>query len=78
MLSIFRYIGKKSDYWLNDPVLFVKGVEGMNMLHMVLWPKHVVNHHDMQQRWERRSELILEMIRVFRDLGIEYKVPHRC
>lgn len=53
----------------------MKGVEHMNRLNMVLWPKHVVNHHDMTQRWERRSELILEMIRVFREHGIEYNLP---
>ncbi|KAI3797023.1 hypothetical protein L1987_39713 [Smallanthus sonchifolius] len=73
--EIKGYVGKKSDYWFDDPVIIVKGVEDMNTLKMVLWPRHVVNHHDMSKRWERRSELILEMIRVFKDLDIDYKLP---
>ncbi|KAM0037358.1 putative mechanosensitive ion channel MscS, LSM domain superfamily [Helianthus debilis subsp. tardiflorus] len=72
---IKEYVDKKSDFWFDDPKIIVKGVEEMNTLNMVVWPKHVVNHHDMSRRWERRSELILEMVRVFRDLDIDYKLP---
>ncbi|PWA65730.1 mechanosensitive ion channel MscS, LSM domain protein [Artemisia annua] len=73
--GIKEYVGQKSYYWFDDVRIVVKGVEHMNRLNMVLWPKHVVNHHDMTQRWERRSELILEMIRVFREHDIEYNLP---
>ncbi|GKB49726.1 mechanosensitive ion channel protein 6-like protein, partial [Tanacetum coccineum] len=73
--EIKKYVVNKSDYWFDDATIVVKGVEDMNRLNMVLWPKHVVNHHNMTQRWERRSELILEMIRVFRELDIEYNLP---
>ncbi|KAI7752149.1 hypothetical protein M8C21_020397 [Ambrosia artemisiifolia] len=73
--KIKEYVEKKSDFWFNDPTIVVKGVEDMNTLSMVVWPNHVVNHHDMSRRWERRSELILEMVRVFRELEIDYKMP---
>nr|XP_043632168.1 mechanosensitive ion channel protein 6-like [Erigeron canadensis] len=73
--EIKEYLSKKSDYWFDDAVIVAKGMENMNRLNMVLWPKHVVNHHDMTQRWERRSQLIVEMIKVFRELGIVCKLP---
>ena len=76
MISCYlRYVVNKSDNWSDDITIVVKGVEDMNRLNMVLQPKHVVNHHNMTQRWKRRSELILEMIRVFRELDIEYNLP---
>ncbi|KAI7752150.1 hypothetical protein M8C21_020398 [Ambrosia artemisiifolia] len=73
--KIKEYVGKKSDFWFDDPTIVVIGVEDMNTLNMVVWPNHVVNHHDMSRRWERRSELILEMVKVFRDLDIDYTMP---
>ncbi|XP_076948556.1 mechanosensitive ion channel protein 6-like [Bidens hawaiensis] len=73
--QIKKYISNKSDYWFDDPTIVVKGVDDMNTLKMVVWPTHVVNHHYMSQRWERRSELILEMIKVFKDLEIDFRLP---
>ncbi|PWA78740.1 mechanosensitive ion channel MscS, LSM domain protein [Artemisia annua] len=73
--EIEKYVKDKSHHWLDDVTIVVKGVEDMNRLNMVLWPKHVVNHHNMTQRWIRRSELILEMIKIFRKLDIEYNLP---
>ncbi|XP_076931250.1 mechanosensitive ion channel protein 6-like isoform X2 [Bidens hawaiensis] len=73
--EIKKYVNSKSDYWFDDPTIVVKGVDDMNTLKMVVWPKHVVNHHYMSQRWERRSELILEIIKVFKDLEIDFKLP---
>ena len=45
----------------------------MNRLVMVVWPKRRMNHQDMRQRWLRRALLVDEMIKIFRELDIQYR-----
>ncbi|KAK9270526.1 hypothetical protein L1049_026107 [Liquidambar formosana] len=74
---IIGYIKSKSDHWYPDPTIIIVDVEDMNRLKMALWPKHRMNHQDMGERWARRSLLVEEMIKVFRELKIEYRMlPH--
>ncbi|KAM7521270.1 hypothetical protein LguiB_020232 [Lonicera macranthoides] len=71
---IVGYIVNKSDHWYGDPVVMVKDVEDMNRLTMVVWPRHLINHQDMGLRWRRRAMLVEEMIKIFRELNIEYRM----
>lgn len=64
----------KSDHWYGDPTVVVKDVEDMNRLTMVVWPRHLINHQDMGLRWRRRAMLVEEMIKIFRELNIEYRM----
>ncbi|XP_016438871.2 mechanosensitive ion channel protein 6 isoform X2 [Nicotiana tabacum] len=72
--KIKRYIESHGKYWYSKPVIFVKDVQDMNRLVMTVWPRHKMNHQDMMARWIRRSSLIDEMINIFRELNIEYRM----
>ncbi|XP_057974312.1 mechanosensitive ion channel protein 6-like [Malania oleifera] len=71
---IKRCIERKNDHWLPDPMVVMKDVEGLNRLRMAVWFTHRMNHHDMGERWTRRALLVQEIIEVFRELDIEYRL----
>ncbi|KAM7514022.1 hypothetical protein LguiA_003605 [Lonicera macranthoides] len=71
---ITSYIVKKSDHWYPDPMIVVRDVEDLNRLKISVWLSHRMNHQDMGERWVRRSLLIEEMIKIFRDLDVEYRM----
>ncbi|CAN6722439.1 unnamed protein product [Malus baccata var. baccata] len=71
---IQRYIEDKKDHWYDTPMLIIRDVEDLNKLKISVWLTHKMNHQDMLERWHRRSLLIEEMIKVFRELDIEYRL----
>lgn len=70
----FRYIESKEDHWYPAPMIVVKDVEDMNRLKIAVWLTHRMNHQDMGERWVRRTLLVEEMIKIFRELDIEYRM----
>ncbi|KMS95219.1 hypothetical protein BVRB_010900 [Beta vulgaris subsp. vulgaris] len=70
---ITRYIDNKSDHWY-APMIVMRDVEDMNRIRFSLWVSHRMNHQDMGERWVRRSALVEEMIKIFRELDIEYRM----
>ncbi|CAA2986613.1 mechanosensitive ion channel 6-like [Olea europaea subsp. europaea] len=74
---ITRYIETKSDHWYPAPLIVIRDVEDMNRLKWSVWPNHTINHQDMGERWLRRALLVEEMVKIFRELDIEYRLlPH--
>ncbi|XP_057490031.1 mechanosensitive ion channel protein 6-like [Actinidia eriantha] len=71
---IIRYIDNKSDHWHPAPMIVLRDVEDMNRLKISLWLSHRMNHQDMGERWARRALLVEEMIKIFRELDIEYRM----
>ncbi|XP_071924417.1 mechanosensitive ion channel protein 6-like [Coffea arabica] len=71
--NIRSYVESNAKHWYPDPTILIKDVEDMNRLVMVVWPKHRMNHQDMRQRWLRRALLVDEMIKIFRELDIQYR-----
>ncbi|KAF9621747.1 hypothetical protein IFM89_027601 [Coptis chinensis] len=71
---IIGYIESKTEHWYPGPLVVVRDVEDMNRLKLSVWPTHRMNHQDMGQRWVRRALLVEEMIKIFRDLDIEYRM----
>ena len=55
-------------------MIVLRDVEDMNRLKISLWPSHRMNHQDMGERWARRALLVEEMIKIFRELDIEYRM----
>ena len=55
-------------------MVVVTDVEDMNKMKMSLWVTHRMNHQEMGERWARRNLLMEEMIKVFKELDIEYRV----
>ncbi|KAK9062925.1 hypothetical protein SSX86_020115 [Deinandra increscens subsp. villosa] len=71
---ITSYIENKSDHWYPAPLIVVRDVEDLNRLKISIWLSHRMNFQDMGERWQRRALLVEEMIKIFRDLDIEYRM----
>lgn len=55
-------------------MIVLREVEDMNRLKFSVWLSHRMNHQDMFERWARRSVLVEEMIKICRELDIEYRM----
>ncbi|CAI9758019.1 unnamed protein product [Fraxinus pennsylvanica] len=74
---ITRYAENRSDHWYPAPLVVIKDMENMNTLKWSVWPSHTINHQDMGERWSRRTLLVQEMVKIFRELDIECRLlPH--
>jgi len=69
-----RYVEGNSNHWHQNSMVVVTDVEDMNKMKMSLWVTHRMNHQEMEERWVRRNLLLGEMIKVFKELDIEYRV----
>ncbi|KAK7283769.1 hypothetical protein RIF29_13515 [Crotalaria pallida] len=71
---ITENIERKNEHWHPAPMVIMRDVEELNKLNMSVWLTHRINNQDIKERWCRRSELIEDMIKVFRELDIEYRM----
>ncbi|KAL5984065.1 hypothetical protein ACLOJK_018167 [Asimina triloba] len=67
-------IEKNKDHWYPSPIIVVKDVDDMNKLKIAVWLQHRINFQDMGERWVRRARLVEEMIKVLRELDVEYRM----
>ncbi|KAH7523457.1 hypothetical protein FEM48_Zijuj06G0013100 [Ziziphus jujuba var. spinosa] len=68
------YIESKGEHWHAAPMLIMRDVEDLNKLTLSLWPTHKMNYQDIAERWNRRTHLVEQMIKIFRELDIEYRL----
>ncbi|MCL7047670.1 hypothetical protein MKW94_009313 [Papaver nudicaule] len=78
-LAIFKqkitgFIEGKLDYWYPSPMVVVRDVDEMNRLKVSIWCQHRMNHQDMGERYSRRAGIVEEMIKIMKDLEIEYRM----
>nr|GEZ31640.1 mechanosensitive ion channel protein 6-like [Tanacetum cinerariifolium] len=71
---ITSYVESKGEHWHPAPSIFVRDVEDLNRVKISLWLFHRMNFQDMLERWKRRGLLVEEMIKIFKDLEIEYRM----
>ncbi|OIT08472.1 PREDICTED: mechanosensitive ion channel protein 8-like [Nicotiana attenuata] len=71
---ITRYIENRSDHWHPAPIIVMRDVENLNGIKWSVWPSHTMNHQDMGERWARRALLLEEMVKIFRELDIQYRM----
>ncbi|XP_050267783.1 mechanosensitive ion channel protein 8-like isoform X2 [Quercus robur] len=71
---ITRYIEIKNEHWQPGPMVIMRDVIDMNKLMMSVWLTHKMNYQDIKERWIRRELLLEEMIKVFKELDIEYRL----
>ncbi|XP_059436775.1 mechanosensitive ion channel protein 6-like [Corylus avellana] len=71
---IISYIESKEEHWYPAPMTIFKEVEELNRLKIAVWLTHRMNHQDMGERWSRRSLLVEEMVKIFRELDIQYRL----
>ncbi|KAE8713015.1 Detected protein of unknown function [Hibiscus syriacus] len=71
---ILSFVECKSDHWYPDPMIILKEFEELNRVRIAIWLAHKMNHQDMGERWTRRELLVEEMIKIFNDLDIKYRL----
>ncbi|KAJ0721486.1 hypothetical protein Hanom_Chr08g00695871 [Helianthus anomalus] len=55
-------------------MIVLRDVEDLNRLKISIWLSHRMNFQDMGERWKRRALLVEELIKIFKDLDIEYRM----
>ncbi|CAL5210178.1 unnamed protein product [Lathyrus oleraceus] len=71
---IHSYVDNKKEHWYPSPFIVLKDHEQLNMVRVAIWPTHRMNFQDMGERFIRRSILIEELMKIFRDLDIQYRL----
>lgn len=70
--AIQLYIENKPKHWQSKHSVVVKEIENLNKMKVVLYIQHTMNHQNYGEKNNRRSELVLELKRIFENLGIKY------
>lgn len=55
-------------------MIVARDVDDMNKLKISVWLQHRMNYQDMGERWVRRAALVEEMVKILRELDIEYRL----
>ncbi|XBJ13697.1 hypothetical protein VPH35_005826 [Triticum aestivum] len=69
---ILRYINNKKEHWYPGAMVVLRDVDETNKLKVSIWLCHMLNFQDMGMRYVRRELVLQEMIKVLKDLDIEY------
>jgi len=70
--KIFRYLESKPQHWRPGHNIQVKEIEDVNKMKMGLYVTHTINFQNAGDRNSRRSELVLELKKIFQELSIKY------
>ncbi|KAI4979432.1 hypothetical protein ZWY2020_016185 [Hordeum vulgare] len=71
---ILRYINNKKEHWYPGAMVILRDVDETNKLKISIWLCHTLNFQDMGMRYVRRELVLQEMIKVLKDLDIEYRM----
>ncbi|XP_043713671.1 mechanosensitive ion channel protein 6-like isoform X3 [Telopea speciosissima] len=72
--KIIRYTEIKEDHWCPGAMVVLRDVEDMNRLKISVWLSHRMNHQDMGERFARRERLVEEIVKILKELDIEYRM----
>ncbi|XP_020685945.1 mechanosensitive ion channel protein 10-like isoform X2 [Dendrobium catenatum] len=72
--AIQAYLESKPKHWNPKHTVLVKEIENVNKMKMSLNVLHTMNHQNFPERNSRRSELVLELKKIFESLGIKYNL----
>ncbi|PKI51830.1 hypothetical protein CRG98_027748 [Punica granatum] len=70
--KIKSYIDGKPQHWRPGHSVVVKEIENVNKLKLALYVTHTINFQNYGDKINRRSDLVLELKRIFEDLNIKY------
>ncbi|CAN4128384.1 unnamed protein product [Withania somnifera] len=73
--KIKKYLERTPQYWHPNHSVVVKEIENMNKIKMALFFNHSMNFQNFGEKNRRRTELILEMKKMFDELNIKYDLP---
>ncbi|KAI9123577.1 hypothetical protein K1719_004877 [Acacia pycnantha] len=71
---IHSFIDNKEEHWYPSPFIVFRELEQLNMIRISIWPTHRMNHQDMGERFVRRSLVIEELLRIFQEIDIQYRL----
>ncbi|CAM0958890.1 unnamed protein product [Alopecurus aequalis] len=71
---ILCYIDNKKEHWYPGAMVVLRDVDDTNKLKVSIWLRHTLNFQDMGMRFVRRELVLQEMIKVLKDLDIEYRM----
>ncbi|KAK6912858.1 Mechanosensitive ion channel MscS [Dillenia turbinata] len=63
-----------TQYWHPNHSIVVKEIENLNKMKMALYFNHTMNFQNFGEKNKRRTELIIEMKKIFEDLKIKYNL----
>ncbi|KAL9242653.1 hypothetical protein vseg_016635 [Gypsophila vaccaria] len=70
--SIQSYIDSKPNHWNSKHSIVIREIEDLSTLKMSLCVQHTINHQNFGERSARITDLILEMKKIFENLGVKY------
>ncbi|KAK4769324.1 hypothetical protein SAY86_027474 [Trapa natans] len=70
--KIKSYINSKPEHWRPNHSMVVKEIEDVNKLKIALYVNHTINFQNYGDKTSRRSDLVLELKRIFEELNIKY------
>jgi hypothetical protein len=71
---LVRYLEKNPQHWHANHNLVVKEIENVNKIKMGLFVFHTINFQDVGEKTRRRTELVMEIKRIFEELNIRYNL----
>lgn len=66
-----RYLEKNPQLWHPNHSVVIKEIENVNKINIALFFNHTMNFQDFTERNKRRSELVLELKKLFEELKIK-------
>lgn len=74
LLFKIRYLERNPQYWHPAMGLVVKEIEDVNKIKMGLFITHTMNFQEFGEKTKRRSELVMELKKIFEELNIRYNL----
>ncbi|GAA0175817.1 ion channel [Lithospermum erythrorhizon] len=71
---IISYIENKKDCWYEAPLIVLMDLADIKTLKYSVWARQKINYQDMGERYIRRALLVDEMVKIFKELDIEYRL----
>ncbi|CAA0827748.1 Mechanosensitive ion channel protein 6 [Striga hermonthica] len=71
---ITSYIENRSDHWYPEPSVVVMELQDLRTLKLSVWMRHRMNHQNMGEKWKRRAVLVEELVKILKELDIEYRL----
>ncbi|KAK4783559.1 hypothetical protein SAY86_007933 [Trapa natans] len=72
--KIKAFIESKPQHWRPTHSVIVKEMDDVSSLKLVLYVTHTINFQNYADRNSRRSDLVLELKRIFEELQIKYRL----
>lgn len=70
---IINYVESNKDHWYPNPIVLAMDMYNLNTQKLSVWVQHKINHQDITERLTRRGKIVEEMIKIFKELDIEYR-----